>query len=180
MADTPQAVCIVDGCHKKHHAKNYCVNHYGRNKRFGNPLGMGKNFLKPKVCTIEGCKNTHRMSFGLCGLHYKRLKKTGEPTGLIYKGFHIAPDGYVKVKDKKKNKTVLQHRMIMEEYLGRDLLSTENVHHINGNRSDNRIENLELWNTCQPKGQRIPDKIKYALEILNQYAPEYLKENINV
>jgi hypothetical protein len=73
-------------------------------------------------------------------------------------------------------KGMVQHRYIMEQHLGRPLLKEENVHHINGNRSDNRIENLELWNTRQPKGQRIPDKIEYAIEILKQYAPHLLKE----
>jgi hypothetical protein len=45
----------------------------------------------------------------------------------------------------------------------------QNIHHINGDRLDNRIENLELWDTAQPKGQRIKDKIEYALSILEEY-----------
>lgn len=42
------------------------------------------------------------------------------------------------------SKQVYQHRWLMEQHLGRLLLSTEHVHHINGNRRDNRIENLSV------------------------------------
>lgn len=55
-------------------------------------------------------------------------------------------------------------------------MDDENVHHRNGDRLDNRIENLELWSTVQPSGQRVRDKIEYALEILTRYAPELAPE----
>ena len=55
-------------------------------------------------------------------------------------------------------KTKYGHRLAMEDEIGRQLLPTESVHHINGVRSDNRIENLELWTTPQPKGIRVADQ----------------------
>jgi hypothetical protein len=78
----------------------------------------------------------------------------------------VQPDGYVLVKvppdtpgSKRTNggtqaRWMLEHRYVMQQVLGRPLEPNENVHHKNGQRDDNRPENLELWAKRQPAGAR--------------------------
>jgi hypothetical protein len=128
-----------------------------------------------RECSFEGCVRKHSAR-GLCAGHASQRRKGLEltPIGSNRNRWSRTQDGYLFRQDYLTGKYIYQHREVMEISIGRPLVGTENVHHKNGVRDDNRLENLELWSTAQPRGQRIEDKVEWAVEILKMYDPQKL------
>jgi hypothetical protein len=90
-------------------------------------------------------------------------------------GKHTDLSGYVFIYEPEHPNAmvggyVLEHIKVITLSIGRPLEAKETVHHINGVRSDNRrIENLELWASDHPPGQRVEDLVIHAFQILNKY-----------
>jgi len=100
--------------------------------------------------------------------------RTGKKGGNNKGGRIIDKFGYIQIwKPEHPNAKIAgyihEHRLVMSEKIGRPLLSHENVHHKNGKRSDNRLENLELWTTMQPAGKRPEDLLEFAKQIIKLY-----------
>lgn len=95
-------------------------------------------------CSVEGC-NGVVSGKGFCELHRQRFKKYGHPGPAAHrrranKTGTINSAGYVCVYDEGKYKKM--HRLVAEKALGKSLPKTAIIHHLNGNKADNRPCNL--------------------------------------
>ena len=181
--DTGPRPCAVEACDRQAVTRGWCHGHYLRWSR-GGDVRADVPLARPVRgrCRVPGCgRQAH--SRGMCRTHVDRVRQhqdaaPEQPVRPVGSGGSIS-HGYRKVVVPAEllhltggERNVLEHRLVLAQVLGRALHRHEVVHHRNGDRLDNRPTNLELWSVDQPKGQRVEDKVAYAMEILRTYAPE--------
>ena len=147
--------------------KDYCKNCYNRERLKNNPE------IKEKVQTSQ--RNFHRIKIGHAVNNTLMRAKNGSGSfGSGYKYFY-KPEHPNSSKDGK----VAEHVLVMSKFLDRPMHKGETIHHKNGIRHDNRIENLELWSKKHPPGQRIYDQIKWAIELLEKYGHTVILNSVS-
>lgn len=192
------AICKCDYCGKifkrqysnatrrsKQYCSRECFNNGQKNGIIVKCDYCGK-IIEKKPAFMKGME--HHFCNSKCFGKWKSKNILGEknPT---WKGGRKIKSGYIEVYSPnhpyRNGNYVMEHRLIMEQHLGRYLYPYEVVHHINGIRDDNRIENLELLPSQGKHNTKVQEvyqeniKLKQELEELKLKFNQFKLINLN-
>lgn len=155
VIDMAERTCSVDGCSAAHLARDLCAKHYARWRTHGDPTRDTRAERAARTCSIPGCDRPHK-GRGYCVMHLHRVRVHGDPNVRLtrYREYRwVSAKGYVMRWAPHhpmagKSGYAAEHRMVAWDA---GLLTDPCyvVHHLNGDRADNRLENLQVLEARQ-------------------------------
>ena len=137
-------LCTIAGCTNPHYGRGYCSCHWQRWRRHGDPCA-GARFRTWAVlgmtCILRDCDRP-RKARGFCSMHYHRVSRHGEP-GLAERLHCPNGEGSIFNNGYRYIAKRGEHRIVWEQHYG-PIPTGKVIHHENGDKLDNRIENLML------------------------------------
>lgn len=206
--------CKVPTCTKTATSKGLCLTHYAASRRGALDAETGQWLREPKrissysadsICLVQDCSTKPR-SRGMCEKHaqqreagiidengnqLRELLPTGRKreretwVGSTRDGYvlRVAPEEHPAARS---DGTILEHRYVMERFLGRYLQEWEIVHHKDGNRSNNTYDNLEIMDgrsrsgrEGHPPGSEFDKYVAIQVLIQQPDVPDGLKQWLN-
>lgn len=158
--------CAVDGCERSDRiTRGWCHKHYERWRRTGEAGGPGDARASDfTMCSVDGCDRTDHGGRGWCNKHYQRWKSHGDPEYLerptYGEGRRVRSDGYIDIWDPEHPLAaaygyVAEHRKVAWD-AGLLTDPANHVHHKNHDKTDNRLENLEVLTPGEHGGRHVP------------------------
>lgn len=157
----PPRPCKVDGCRRVAQSRGWCGTHYER-WRLGRAVNApGDLRLRNPAarCTVDGCEG-RPSARGWCQKHYARWRAHGDPTVTErdYGSYRVtSPDGYIRIwcpghPAAHADGYALEHRKVVID-AGIEIPDGWHVHHRNHDKTDNRLENLEVLSPAEHQSE---------------------------
>jgi len=172
---TPGLPCKVEGCNEPVKARGYCSRHTYQFYKHGKIISAGKMKDPSRKCSVPGCNRKHKAN-GYCEAHNQQFKKYSRITsqeivgrnGKSYAGSKGSSYILIMKKDHpmaNKRGYVRRSHLAWEKHTGHIVTPPEVIHHKNGNKHDDRCENLELF-SCDEEHQRKRHRLKGVFGVI--------------
>ena len=181
-----RTICLVKDCTSPVSCRQVCAAHYRQLKKIGQ-LPERLHAVK-SVCGISGCEHPV-IALGLCPAHYARMQRHGDPLGgpgrgspgkargargtIVKDGKHENPEVFLQ----RGTDSLVVAAQMTEHGFGRPSLPGEFIRHIDGDTTNARSDNLELWLVEPPPREGLKGLLKWAQALNDRYLLAVQSEN---
>lgn len=137
--------CYGNGCDREATERGLCHKHYYRFMKYGSPDITSRIPTKEAIgCKVEGCTGEYH-AIGYCKKHFQRYNRTGLVNTKRKENGNGHTDKRGYIEHCINGKRCYEHRLVVEKEIGKELSEGSVVHHIDGNKLNNNLNNLMIF-----------------------------------